>query len=170
MSGAFTSAEQPQTAAILAAILDVATNHAGLTFAGSKLWAMPKATEIQAAGFPYFVVMQPRSVGGAIGGMLQGGDIPVLSESYEPVWEYDCYALFPFKDAGLAATYATPEDAKCKLIQAFVLRYTLENTCGKCVIVRPDVVSIEFVTGEEFMAAKLTLRCFEWLNVDNTPV
>jgi hypothetical protein len=166
MSGKFTAADRPNTTAILAAILDIATNQAGIPFAGSKLWAMPKPSEL--TGYPFFVVMQPRSAGGAIAGVLQGGDIPILPDSYEPVWEYDCYALFPFRDAGDPQTYATPEDAKVKLIQAFAINYTLKQTCATLRIVRPDVVKLEFLTGEEYMAAKLCIRAYEILNVDNT--
>lgn len=163
--------DTPNSAAILAGIYDIAMNQTlttGITFAGGKQWAVPTTDEIKAAGYPFFVVLQPTSAGSSEGSILQPGRGICRNPfgQWEPVWDYRCYAIYPKRDVTKPATFSTPEAMKDALIRAFMMFYTLEDTCQTCEVLEPEVITLKPVGGSSmYSAATMVVRAFEHLTI-----
>lgn len=175
MAGKFTSADIPNTRAIRDAIFDIAlnakdANNAPLGYSGGAKGRMPFANEILGVGgYPFLVVMNPTLAGSERQGGISAG-ITRMPSGYYPAFDFDVYAIYPPVTAQTDQTVLdAPEDAKNALISAFVVNYSLEQTCDSADITDAAITTLKFVTSEEFQAAKLTLRVLTQQNLDNTP-
>lgn len=166
--GSFTAATPSNTPAIMTAILAVAQATPGLTIAAAKGWAMPEAVEIASAGFPFLAVLSPTLAGSESGRGFNSG-ISRQSGAYFPAWNFELYLIFPQGDVTNPLTYTAPEQAKNALVAQFVQQYSLQQTCDQVDITDAGLVTLEFVTGQRFVAAKLVLRALEQLIINNTP-
>jgi hypothetical protein len=162
------SVEQTNYENIITAALDVAQNHAGLTFGpnATKLWEMPLPGEIEAASLPFLVVRRGDLEAWAFGGQEMGGDHMRLIGSMEPVWCFEVYVLYPYSDQN--PNHQVAAQTLVALISAYTANVNLEGTCESVSIVagkRITGLTYVNVSGTLYRAAKVTLRAYETLMV-----
>lgn len=152
--------------AILTAIRDI-TRAANLTFAGDKLFEIPTAQELDAAGVPFLAVRQGELSTWA----LNGADYSVVGQRQmgwmEPVWNIEVFSIFTYSPQ-------TPNDAiaakyLASMISAYTLNVNLGGTCATSdTIAGKNRTGLTYlgIEGTLFRAAKVTLRAVEQLQVN----
>lgn len=172
-----TACDTPNTLAIMDAIYDIAMNKSdvtGVKFAKGKKWGMPTTGEV-GGKFPFFVVLQPEPAGSAEGGLQRSAQEirRNVAGQWEPIWDFTCFAIFAKRDVTKPQTFTTPEDMKNKLVRAYMMFYTLQNTCASSSVLSPSVGPLKvtpIVAGPQQQAAfytgvVLTIRAFENLEI-----
>lgn len=166
-AGQFTSAAPSAADGMAQAAYTIAHDSAGLVWAGGSLWRFPIATEI-GAGLPYLVVETPEF------DPSMSRMPPEISGEAALAWTIRVHGLFPYGDPTNPLTFTTPWNAMKKLVQAFLVNYTLNNT-GVVKVTDAGIgpISVGQTEGKldpatPFMSAYVTLTAYEYLLIDNT--
>lgn len=158
--------DQTQYTSIIEAIEQLATTQSGLTFNGSKVYEMPTPEDLQSAGYPYFVVRRGKIKAFATGLSLNAGedDGERGLQQVEPVWDFDCYVLYPYQDAQTNDNLVA--QAAVSMAGLFLNQYTLNGMVSSVTLVNPHSWSFPYVQiGDVSLnTAKFTLRVYEVLN------
>jgi hypothetical protein len=163
MTTILSSVTESNILAIHDAVYDIALNHSGVTWGGSKQWDMPLSAELDAEVFPYLAIVGPMFATYLAGGVPQGQEMRRTPGMVEQVWDFDVYALYPFLPAD-DNTYKTPLDSLNKLAAAFTKYVDLSGTCEVANIVSPEPrKQLLFTPGGKYWSAKLTVRAYEVL-------
>ncbi len=90
-----------------------------IVFAGDSLYEMPIGNALTES-WPYLVTKSARLVGYAQGGKLVSPIDPELPTHSEPVWDVDCYVIWPTNaDESTESHYADVENARVVFMQVW---------------------------------------------------